>query len=1094
MKMSKKLISVVLSLCILLSAAAVGGFSGSAAEIAASVAAPFDAAHPELAQQTVSGGAILHCFCWTFEQIRANLPAIKAAGYTAVQTSPVQPPKDYSSSYTDTQNNWWKLYQPLDLCVATGNSWLGTSAQLGALCTEAHTYGIKVIVDIVSNHVANNQDNSGTFEHIHADVAQRLRKEEYYHDIATQKPSVSTDRYEMTHYHIGMPDLNTANADVQGFVIGLCEECIDLGVDGFRFDTAKAIEVPNDPVGTRSDFWLNVTNAIKAKKSDAFIYGEVLSSTCTTNLTDYTTYMKLTDDGVGYTALINGVKTGNVENLANAKYSKKANDNVRIAAEDSIIWAESHDTYMNTGKNNSTDQISNQKIVQTWAIVGARNESTALFFARPNATMGLASSDTTWSSAPVAEVNKFKNLFDGKSEALSCNSTTALIERGKKGAVISKISGDTSVSISVQKMVDGTYRDHVSGNTFTVSNGTLTGTVDSSGVAVIYNDGDIDDPYITASTLYLSPKPGWTLSSNRDYAMYLFNSDTQASQWVSMTAVAGTDGEIFSGAVPSGQWTGVVFVRKDSSLAMSWDNNSVKNQTVDLFPTGENDFFTVTYVDPGQKNTGTWSKYGSTVDDTPTRAGGKIYLNYTNKTWWSGDNARMCAYFYNPDIEGLKEWTVMTAETGYYASVQVPDGAYTHVIFVRINPAYDTNDWNTKTITDRVWTQTADLDPIPISENNCCKILTTKTGDNYNGEWEKYPSSHAHSYASSSWSWSADNSKATLTLTCGCGKKLIFEKTVTPVSDEDKDVYTASVRYSGQDYTDTQTVYKRPTFEGYNIALEGDIGVYFYVDFHDISTSGATVTFTQEESEPVSADLVPYEGSTYRAVYYVPPKEMGDSITATVTVNGKTITETHSVAQYLKRLYYNENGEAGTEGEAKTTALKTLARSMLNYGSKSQLQFGYKSSDYELVDYGIDSYTPASPSGLSKLSYTSDQFKTYGLTYAGSSLILNDTTTLRLFFSKDSNYDSTVTLSCSDETLTPGSKGSFVTFDIEGIAAPDITLNQAVTFSKGGASSTGTFSTRNYILNNCGSGGTLGDVVTALYDYCVKSSTYFALR
>ena len=40
------------------------------------------------AQETVQGGAILHCFDWSYNEIKAALPDIAAAGYAAVQTSP----------------------------------------------------------------------------------------------------------------------------------------------------------------------------------------------------------------------------------------------------------------------------------------------------------------------------------------------------------------------------------------------------------------------------------------------------------------------------------------------------------------------------------------------------------------------------------------------------------------------------------------------------------------------------------------------------------------------------------------------------------------------------------------------------------------------------------------------------------------------------------------------------------------------------------------------------------------------------------------------------------------------------------------------
>ena len=86
-------------------------------------------------------------------QSRKPYPPIAAAGYTTVQTSPVQQPKDYSTS-GDVTGQWWKLYQPISFHIAE-KSWLGTKDDLKSLCDEADKYGIKIICDIVSNHIAN---------------------------------------------------------------------------------------------------------------------------------------------------------------------------------------------------------------------------------------------------------------------------------------------------------------------------------------------------------------------------------------------------------------------------------------------------------------------------------------------------------------------------------------------------------------------------------------------------------------------------------------------------------------------------------------------------------------------------------------------------------------------------------------------------------------------------------------------------------------------------------------------------------------------------------------------------------------------------
>ena len=71
MKLSRKILSVILSLCILSSAAVIGSFSAASAEtVTETVSAAFYPQEPELVQNTVQVGAILHCFCRSF-RVRA---------------------------------------------------------------------------------------------------------------------------------------------------------------------------------------------------------------------------------------------------------------------------------------------------------------------------------------------------------------------------------------------------------------------------------------------------------------------------------------------------------------------------------------------------------------------------------------------------------------------------------------------------------------------------------------------------------------------------------------------------------------------------------------------------------------------------------------------------------------------------------------------------------------------------------------------------------------------------------------------------------------------------------------------------------------
>ena len=476
--MNKKITSIVLVLCLILTAFTFGNISAVAVENNAQATSASTGA-----QKTIQGSAILHCFDWSYNSIKNNLKAIADAGYTAVQTSPVQPPKDYNSGWKDQSGQWWKLYQPLGIRIAdSGQSWLGGKNELRSLCTEADKYGIKVIVDIVANHLANKSDGGG-FGNLNDGVDGDLKRSEYYHTEGNY--ANDNDRRIMTQGHIGMPDLNTGNSTIQNKYKQLLIDCINVGVDGFRFDAAKHIELPTDDRSYASQFWPTVLNGASASTSnEVYYYGEILN-TPKTDISNYTKYMSVTENTTSDAMLV-AANNRNASGLASSTYK------FGTTADKAVLWCESHDTYMgNSGSAGmgNTKNVSNDTIVKAWAIIAARADASALFFARPANNMGDASSDTTWRNTAVAEVNKFKNYFDGQGESVSSDGDVAYVERGTTGVVISKLSGGGNVSVPARKIKDGTYKDRVSGGTFTVSGGRISGKVGSSGVAVMYNEG-----------------------------------------------------------------------------------------------------------------------------------------------------------------------------------------------------------------------------------------------------------------------------------------------------------------------------------------------------------------------------------------------------------------------------------------------------------------------------------------------------------------------------------------------------------------------------------------------------------------------------
>ncbi len=480
--MGKRLLSVLLSLALLAAGISTTGMVAFADDDTAS-AVKYDY---ELADSTADG-VILHAFNWAYSTIEENLADIAAAGYTTVQTSPVQQPKSYTTSQ-DTSGQWWKLYQPLSFSVAE-ESWLGTKADLVSLCAEAEKYGIKIICDIVSNHMANDEDgNSYTiYDGIAAyepDIYNSL--ETSFHQV-NKTTNDSSVRLTVQGSLDGLPDLNTSDELVQSRVISLLEECIDCGVDGFRFDAAKHIETPYDG-DYASDYWPNVIGAateyaLATTGEEIYCYGEILNTPGTDrSMSFYTDYINVTDNKTG-DATLYYVTTGSAASIVSAQGYSYSD----IEQSDVVVWAESHDTYMGTsgssGLSNTAD-VSNEDIAKAWAIVAAR-DNVALYLARPNALMGLAG-DSGWKSTVVSEVNKFHNLYADESDAIYYEGDVVAVQRGTDGIVLVNLGDSSDVSLTTQSMTDGTYTDAVSGNEFTVSGGVISGTIGSSGVAVVY--------------------------------------------------------------------------------------------------------------------------------------------------------------------------------------------------------------------------------------------------------------------------------------------------------------------------------------------------------------------------------------------------------------------------------------------------------------------------------------------------------------------------------------------------------------------------------------------------------------------------------
>lgn len=256
----------------------------------------------------VQDGVILHAWNWSMNEIKKALPEIAASGYSTVQTSPMQPQKDYSGN-ANWKSDWWKLYQPLGFSIATKNHVLGTKDELNDLCLEAEKYGIKIIVDVVSNHLA-----GGSAESFHPNV--RDYEPEIYNQNLLHKGIGyvnDNDVRQLVQGHLGdYPDLKTESSVVSNSVLDLLKEYVDVGVDGFRFDATKHIETSHDGIYA-SNFWNTILDGsneyAKSLGHDGlYFYGEILNTPGNgRNMSWYTDMMSVTDNNYG-NGVLNNVK------------------------------------------------------------------------------------------------------------------------------------------------------------------------------------------------------------------------------------------------------------------------------------------------------------------------------------------------------------------------------------------------------------------------------------------------------------------------------------------------------------------------------------------------------------------------------------------------------------------------------------------------------------------------------------------------------------------------------------------------------------------------------------------------------------------
>ena len=440
---------------------------------------------------TTNDATILHAWCWSFNTIRENMKDIADAGYTYVQTSPANTcfVGENGGMQIFGDGKWYYHYQPIAWRI--GNYQLGNRDEFKAMCDEAKKYGVKILVDVLPNHTA--FDTTAVLPEFIEAVGGR---DNLYHANGFNEIKDYNDRYQCTTGAMGgLPDVNTENPDFQYYFMTYINDLIACGASGFRYDTAKHIGLPSDPLDAKSkqnDFWdvamgrKPIKGITLANKDNLFIYGEVLQDK-NVKEKEYAEYFGMCASNYGHSIR---------QIISNRKTSAKQVSNWEhtVSPEKLTTWVESHDTYCNA---NESASLTDTQIRLGWAIITARQNGTPLFYSRPdgstrdnywgNNRIGAKGNDE-FKHPEVVAVNKFRKAMHGQLEKIkvSADGTIVEINRGDKGAVIVNLSQELAQLSMKTTLADGTYKDRVYGNTFTVEKGIIKSSLQPETSYVIY--------------------------------------------------------------------------------------------------------------------------------------------------------------------------------------------------------------------------------------------------------------------------------------------------------------------------------------------------------------------------------------------------------------------------------------------------------------------------------------------------------------------------------------------------------------------------------------------------------------------------------
>lgn len=278
------------------------------------------------------------CYGGNFEGIISKLDYLKDLGTTMIYLSPIF---EASSSHKYNTGDYSKI-EPM----------FGGEVAFKKLIREAKKRGIEIILDGVFNHTGSDSVYFNKYSRYDCVGAYQSKKSKYYSWYDFEE---YPDKYSSWWGVKSLPETREDSTFPEYIAgkNGIIEKYMDMGVSGFRLDVADELS---------DEFLYKIHNAIKGKKSDALIVGEVWEDAA--SKISYDTRRKYfigssLDSVTNYpmkNAIIDYVKGGNVDNIVStiniikSEYPKSIQRNL-------MNILDSHDTMRIMTKLTTSDSM-----------------------------------------------------------------------------------------------------------------------------------------------------------------------------------------------------------------------------------------------------------------------------------------------------------------------------------------------------------------------------------------------------------------------------------------------------------------------------------------------------------------------------------------------------------------------------------------------------------------------------------------------------------------------------------------------------------------------------------------------------------------